>query len=1166
MTSSLYAELHCRSNFSFLRGASHPRELVAQAAELGLETLALVDLSGFYGVVHAWEARGDIAEALDKQQLTIVDPREIPREARRVADARNWPGATLPPELSGAHREERDERDDDVSEGDGFVLSSVRCLPRLLYGSELEIRSERAESAMARARRMARPAGEREAPPPDDALVMLARDRDGYALISQLVSRGRLRVEKGGIELYRDELLELAAGSGGEGVIVLAGGPRSRLLRRLRDGDEAGARRELGELREVFGDALYVELTRHLRPGDVERSLALRALADASGVEAIASNDVFFHTRERKMLHDVLTCIREGLTLREAGRALLPNAERALKTGREMLALFRDMPDVVHRTVEAASRVTFTLDELSYCYPAEAVPPGHSADSFLAELARRGLEQRLGRRRARDLLPQLRRELAIIGELRYAGYFLTMWEVVQYCRQHGILCQGRGSAANSLVCFSTGITSVSPDQIDMLFERFLSVERKEPPDIDLDIEHDRREEVLQYVYKKYGRDRAAMVATVIRYRARSAIRDVGKTLGLSEQTVLRISKFTTHGWEKPEDGSPDPHERAALAAGLDPKGRTWRQLVGLAAELQSFPRHLSIHTGGFMLSSRPVADIVPVENGRMPDRTVIQWDKDDIDSLKIFKVDLLGLGMLNVIARAFRLIKAHRGVELELHSVPQDDRATYEMIQRADTLGVFQIESRAQMGMLPRLKPACFYDLVIEVALVRPGPIQGGMVHPYLRRRRGEERVDYPHPKLRPILERTLGVPIFQEQVMKMAIEVGGYSPGEADQLRRDMAAWRRSGKMERHQARLFRKMCESGIDEEFAERIVRQIEGFGSYGFPESHAAAFAHLVYVSAYIKCHYAPEFAAALCNAQPMGFYHVSSIVADAHRHGIPIRPVCVQRSEYEATLEEVDEHLPPPPADSARYKRRTLALRMGLRSVRGLNEAAARAVVAERQRGGPFASIADLARRCAVVRGDDDEAKPLRRRDVAQLAYAGAFGALVERRGAIWQAVALGGSDLVANVLDEKPMHFDPLPRSERVRMDYWYSESFLEDHPMKLYRSRLRGRGVTRSLELKRVPPGRLVKVAGVVIVRQRPSGPGGVVFMALEDETGLVDIVLRPEIFERNRVLICMAEMLLIEGQLQADGDARSVMAHRLETLAREGDGAYGVRSHDFH
>jgi error-prone DNA polymerase len=1089
-----YAELHCRSSFSFLAGASHPRELVLAAGVLGLEALAITDVSGVYGVVRAWEAR--------RKQLAAHERGEL--------DERTGEPTPRP--------------------------------PRLIYGAELAL--DPLPSA----------GGELQ---PSDALVVLVRDAVGWSKLTQAITRGRRRVDKGEFALTQRELRR----QGGEHWCVLAGGARSRLSRLLRQGEEQAARRELDALREAFGDALALEPTRHARPGDLERSLALASLGAQAEVPLAATNDVLFHAAHRKKLHDVLTCIRLGVPLGEAGRRLLPNAERRLKGHAAMAALFSDLPTAVDYAGELAARCTFALDELTYSYPEEAVPPGESADEYLGRLARRGLVARLGTRRAAELRERLERELSIIAELRYAGYFLTMWEVVRFCRREAILCQGRGSAANSLVCYATGITSVSPDQIDMLFERFVSLERKEPPDIDLDIEHDRREEVLQHVYETYGREKAAMVCSVITYRHRSAIRDVGKVLGFDEQTLARVTRYIASGMgshaappgeSHDEESQQEPgqtsateqratmvRDEAAIAAGLDPRARSWRQLLLLSELLVDFPRHLSIHTGGFLLCKDAVAKLVPVENGRMVDRTVIQWDKDDIDALGLFKVDLLGLGMLNVIARAFRFVEEHHGLELDLGSIPPDDPGTYAMIQAADTIGVFQIESRAQMNMLPRLKPRDFYDLVIEVALVRPGPIQGGMVHPFLRRRRGEEPADVPHPALEPILGRTLGVPIFQEQVMRIAVAVGGYTPGEADQLRRDMAAWRRAGNMGRHQQRLREAMAARGIEPSFADRIIQQIEGFGSYGFPESHAAAFAHLVYISAYLKRHFPAEFAAALIDAQPMGFYQISTLVADAHRHEVPIEGVDVQHSVWTSTVLDRPES--------------PNGLRLGLKLVRGLREVDGRRVVAERVARGAYGSVSELARRCQ-----------LDRKGLDALALAGAFRSLTTgRREAVWQASALGGHDLVAN-LDggDGDVRFAALSEADELRLDYAHAQSFIEHHPLRLYRERLRRSGVLRSVDLLRARPGSLVKVAGLVIVRQRPGG-GKMIFMALEDETGLVDLAVNLEIFARYRPVIMLAEVLYAEGTLQLDGRARSVLARSFRNISgRVG----GVRSRDFH
>ena len=790
-----YAELHCKTGFSFLEGASHPEELIGRALELGLSGLAITDQNGLYGVVEAREA--------------LL-------------------------ELSGVAR-----------------ADEAHTPVRLIYGSELTLSD-------------------------GDVAVLIARDLGGYHRLAAAITRGRRAAEKGQFRLSFADLVEELRGSGmsggvsggggggdgvsggggggvsgggGDGVSggggetglwILAGGPRSLALGELVAGRSGRAMRLLGRWREAFGDAVQVELCRHLAPGDRERSQAMAELATRAGLPLVATNDVVFHRPEKKPLHDLLRCVAAGVTLAEAGRRLLPNAEPHLKPAAAMAALFADRPEAVARAAALADAVTLRLTDVRYTYPPPALPPGETADSLLARLARAGLEARLGPAGAARHAGQLERELQLIAELDYAGYFLTMWDVVQVCKHKRILCQGRGSAANSLTCFGLGITSVAPDTIDMLFERFISRERNEPPDIDLDIEHERREEVIQHVYQQYGRDHAAMVAEVIRYRFRSAVREAGKALGFSEEELGRMSKFLTHGGiphdpvsdRRGDRSGGETHrvgelDRSALAAcGVDPDNRNLALLLQAARAMIGLPRHLSIHVGGFVLSDVPLGRIAPIENGRMPCRTVIQWAKDDIDAMGMFKLDLLGLGMLTVLARAFALIEAEHGVLLGLETVPAEDPATYQMLRAADTVGVFQVESRAQMNMLPRLEPHTFYDLVVEVAIVRPGPIQGKMVHPYLRRRRGLEPIEYPHPRLEAILSRTLGVPLFQEQVMRLAEAVGGYTAGEADQLRRDMASWRAEGKMQRHRERLIAGMRKNGLSGEYAERVFQQIRG----------------------------------------------------------------------------------------------------------------------------------------------------------------------------------------------------------------------------------------------------------------------------------------------------------------------------------------------------
>ncbi len=742
---------------------------------------------------------------------------------------------------------------------------------------------------------------------------------------------------------------------------------------------------------------------------------------------------------------------------------------------------------------------------------------------MLADLSERGLRQRL-QARAEALLPRLRQELALIRELKYAGYFLGMHHLVEVCAEKGILCQGRGSAANSLCCYALRITSVPPETIDMLFERFLSRERNEPPDIDLDIEHERREEILQYVYAKYGRAHSGMVAEVIRYRGRSALREVGKALGYPLAQLARLSKFLSHGWDGLD-------AQALAAAGVAKGDPQVARLIALAQSLAGMPRHLSIHVGGFVLSHEKLTEVVPLENGRKAARTVIQWDKDGVDSMGMFKLDLLGLGMLTVIAKAFRLIAGTTGQRYGLETIPEGDAAVYAMLQAADSVGVFQVESRAQMNMLPRLKPRTFYDLVIEVALVRPGPIQGKMVHPYLRRRRREEPIVYPHPALAPILQKTLGIPLFQEQVMRLAEAVGGYTPGEADQLRRDMASWRRSGKMERHREKLTRGMRERGLTQDFAARVFEQIQGFGSYGFPESHAAAFAHLAYVSAFLKCHHPVEFAAALLNSQPMGFYSPAVILNDLKRHGHAVRGMDVQHSDWDCTLEDS-------------------TLRLGLRLVRGGSEDLASRIRAAR----PFASIADLAHRAK-----------LERRQLVSLAAAGALEAFGERRAAIWAASATAANgDLFLGVSSTEPApELPPLGAAEELALDARYGQTFPRRHPLELLRPELSARGVLRASDLAQVRAGAQVTVAGLVITRQRPDTTSGVVFLTLEDETGHADLAVTRDRFLEFQVTARLASALVVRGRLRTDGQVRSVNVEWMQSLA---NAEAHVRSHDFH
>jgi len=956
-------------------------------------------------------------------------------------------------------------------------------------------------------------------------LVLLAQDRDGYANLCRLITAGRLRSPKGECSVTWDEVCAHSSG-----LLALWGSDRSLLIGEADPGEVAG------KLFEVFGDRLYAMLARHRRAEEVREEAQLRERAARYGLSLVAATEVLYHTPARRALQDVLTAIRHGITLTTAGRLLKPNDEHALKSPPALAALFADDPAAVARTEEVAERCTFSLAELRYRYPSERLPDGTTSSQWLRYLTFEGARRRYGGDVPAGVVEQLEKEIALIDALDYPGYFLTMWEIVEFCRQRGILCQGRGSAANSAVCYSLGITAIDPVRMGLLFERFLSKERVEPPDIDLDIQHARREEVIQHVYEKYGRSRAAMVANVIRYRPRLAVRDVGKALGLPETSLDRLAKLLSSYGDVPVE--------TLRQAGLDPGLPAHRHLLRLASEILDFPRHLSIHPGGFLLGHEPVHDIVPIENATMPGRTVIQWDKDDLEALGLFKVDLLGLGALTQLDLCFRLLKQQRGLELSLATVPPDDPATFELIGRADTIGVFQIESRAQMAMLPRLRPRNFYDLVIEVSIVRPGPITGGMVHPYLRRRNGQEPVDFPHPCLVPILEKTLGVPLFQEQVMRLAVGAADYTPGEADQLRRDMAAWRRTGRIERHRERLLSRMQAKEIAREFAERVFAQIQGFGEYGFPESHAASFALIAYATAWLKRHYPAEFACALLNAQPMGFYAPATIVEDAKRHGVVVRPVSARESAWDCTLG--------PCSESAGG----FALRMGLRYVKGLGEGD-RNRIEKARRASPFRSMADFVRRTG-----------LGERALTGLAEAGAFeGFGLDRRAALWELLGLvrrRGDSLSLGARELRPA-FLPLSPFEEIAWDYQRVAHSPRGHPLAPWREALRAQGLPDARSVASLPHGRRVSYAGLVICRQQPGTAGGTVFMTLEDETGFVNVVLWKRVFEAYAVLAKTAMFLGVTGTLQVEQGVIHLVAEKLWTPRVRREPA-SVPSRDFH
>jgi len=1212
----MYAELHARTNFSFLEGASHPDELVRRAAELGYAALTITDRNSLAGVVRA-------------------------HVAAKEAGLKLLIGAEITPE---------------------------------------------------------------DAPP----VVLLAMDRAGYGRLASLITEGRRRVEKGECRLMFRDVAEAAEGliagvreeckmqnakckvQNEESVTF----PRSSFIIH----HSSFPLRSLEEYRSVFGDRLYLLAELYRGPDDEARLERLVELSRQARVPLVAAGDVYYHAPERRALCDVLTATRYGLTVAEAGEHLFPNAQRYLKSPEEMAALFARAPEAVHRTVEVAERVKFSLDELRYEYPEEIVPAEKGTSrlfrsgplgasqkiwmspfppiEYLTRLAWAGARKRYPRGVPEKVRGLIEHELKLIEELHYEAYFLTVFDLVRFARRRGILCQGRGSAANSAVCFCLGITSVDPERMDVLFERFVSRERNEAPDIDVDFEHQRREEVLQYLYQKYGRDRAGMTAEVITYRPRSAVRDVGKALGLSLDRVDALAKGIEHRHEGADgkgdrhlgDSEPVPFSRPQTEkgrstsgtrsqspfpdlaqrcreAGIDPDSMLGRQLVELVGQLVGFPRHLSQHTGGMVMTRGPLRELVPIENAAMPERTVIQWNKDDLDELGILKVDCLALGMLSAIHRAFDLIEKHCGKKKEkgtgtsetrsqspfprltLANIPQDDPDVYAMIRRADTMGVFQIESRAQMSMLPRLRPRCFYDLVIEVAIVRPGPIQGNMVHPYLRRRSGQEPVTYPSPEIRQVLEKTLGVPLFQEQAMRLAVVAAGFTPGEADQLRRAMGAWRRPGIIDQFHRKLIEGMRGRGLSQEYAEAVFRQIRGFGDYGFPESHAASFALLVYVSAWLKYHHTAAFTAALLNSQPMGFYAPAQLVRNARDHGVEVRPVDVNASEWDCTLEKQetedrrqktegstendecgmmnDECRTEPSSihhSSFIIHHSPVSLRLGLRMITGFSEAHAPRIV-EARGAEPFGSVEDFARRTGLSRSA-----------ITRLAKAGAFGSLgLDRRGALWHALAQRQEEMplfdrgkgqckMQNVkckmqIEERleggirkstvgsrkeddaaqsPTHHSsfiiqhspvPLPKmsqAQEVLADYRATGLSLRAHPVQFLRGGLERLGVVPAVQLKTWPNGKPVRVAGIVLVRQRPGTAKGITFVTLEDETGVSNLIIRPDVWRKFRQAALGATILLAHGRLQREGLVIHVLVSRLENLSEQLD-ELASQSRDF-
>jgi len=953
------------------------------------------------------------------------------------------------------------------------------------------------------------------------SVLVYPTDRAAYSRLCRLLSLGKGRAGKARCHLEWDDLVAY-----GEGLIVV-------LAPDLAD-ETCGLR--LRRLRDAFGDRAYLGLTLRRRPNDQMRLWELSTLAAGLGVPTVVTNDVLFHEPGRRILQDVVTAIRHNLTVDALGTRRDRHADRYLKPPAEMHRLFARWPEALARTREIADRCRFSLDELRYQYPEERDDPALTPQETLERLTWEGAASRYPEGVPDEVTAALKHELALIGKLDYAPYFLTVNSIVRFARSRGILCQGRGSAANSAVCYVLGITAIDPGRNDLLFERFVSEERREPPDIDVDFEHERREEVIQWVYEHYGRERAALTATVIRYRSKGALRDVGKALGLPEDLIQTLSG-QLWGWS--EAGVTEQQLRDL---NLNPEDRRLRLTLELAAQLCGAPRHLSQHPGGFVLTHDRLDDLVPIEPAAMEGRQIIEWDKDDIDALRFMKVDVLALGMLSCMRRGLDLLAEHKDIRLDLASIPAEDPRTYAMIRKADTLGTFQIESRAQMSMLPRLKPRTYYDLVVQVAIVRPGPIQGDMVHPYLRRREGLEEVDYPRPELEKVLGKTLGVPLFQEQAMRVAIECAGFTAGEADLLRKSMATFKHTGGVSKFRDRLISGMIERGYEQDFAERTFQQLEGFGSYGFPESHAASFALIAYASAWLKCWHPDVFCAALLNAQPMGFYAPAQIVRDAREHEVEVRPVCINASRWDCTLE--------PTGDESRF-----AVRLGLRMVKGLANAHAAAIVAA-QGDEMFTSVDDLWRRAGVPVAALDQI-------AAADGFRPAFG--LARREAQWAIKGLRDEELplfaaaseregrTVPELDEPAIALRAMPAGREVVEDYGHIGLSLRRHPVSFLREDLARRRIVTCAEAMAARDQRWLEAAGIVLVRQRPGSANGVMFITLEDETGIANLVVWQKIFERYRRVILSSSMIAVRGRVQREGEVVHLVAHRIVDLSRD-------------
>ena len=955
------------------------------------------------------------------------------------------------------------------------------------------------------------------------SLLVYPTNRPAYARLCRLLSLGKKRGGKAQCHLSWQDVVAY-----GDGLLAVM----------LPDEADENCAFHLRRLKDGFGDRAYMALTLRRRSHDQLRLHDLANLAARHGVRSVVTNDVLFHARERRILQDVVTCIRHGCTIDDAGFKRERYADRYLKPPEEMRRLFQRFPEALDRTHEIMDRCKFSLDELSYQYPEEALIPGLTAQQALAQLTWEGAKQRYPDGVPPEVIAILKHELGLIEKLQYAPYFLTVNSIVRFARSQDILCQGRGSAANSAVCYVLGITSIDPERNDLLFERFVSEERREPPDIDVDFEHERREIVMQWIFETYGRDHAALCSTVIRYRTKGALRDVGKVLGLSED-VITLLNAQVWGWS---EEAIEPEQAKELNLNLE--DRRLKLTIDLARELIGTPRHLSQHPGGFVLTRDRLDELVPIEPAAMENRQVIEWDKDDIDVLKFMKVDCLALGMLSCMKRGFDLLKEHKGIALDLATIPAEDPRTYAMIRKADTLGTFQIESRAQMAMLPRIKPRTFYDLVIEVAIVRPGPIQGDMVHPYLRRREGKEEVVYPKPELEKVLGKTLGVPLFQEQAMRVAIECAGFTATEADQLRRSMATFKNTGGVSHFRDKLVNGMVANGYDQVFAENTFKQLEGFGSYGFPESHAASFALIAYASSWLKCHHPDVFCAALLNAQPMGFYAPAQIVRDAANHDVEIRPICVNASRWDCTMEP------------ARHEDR-FAVRLGLRMVKGLANAHAATLITTRGNR-PFVSVDDAWRRAGVPAAalvqiaEADGFHPSLRQSRRESLWA--LKGLREEPLALFAAAAAREIEQAAITEQAEPeVALRPMTGGREVVEDYAHLGLSLRAHPVSFLRDEFRRRKIVTCEQAMRAPDGKWLETAGIVLVRQKPGSAKGVMFITIEDETGIANLVIWPDLYEKQRRVILSAGMMAVYGRVQREGEVVHLIAHRLTDLSPE-------------